>query len=238
MPLQIPIRLVAGALDVGQTKTIQEIYEEMMSKTLGFWDGGTGFQNGGTMPTSNIGPWLEGGTQWKFWNTVTGTYDLTTFPTGMVTMFGGMFDVPSGWLLCDGRQFGTGDYEPLFQAIRYTYITDADKTGGNPTDPTKFRIPNFSGRSPIGEGTEGVSRALGGKYGSASVTLAANQIPPLTIGLQARARIPESATPSATDFIPQVGETKRTNVASYDNADQQPVDVTHPSLGIKFIIKY
>lgn len=238
MPLQIPVRAVAGALPTNIQMTPQVFSEEILKRASFFWDGAIGFQNGGTMPTSNVGPWLNNGTEWMFWNVVTGTYDLTVFQTGDIKMFGGSVDESKGWLLCDGRQFGTTDYPALFGVLGYTYLTDSDKSGENPIDPTKFRIPNFQGRSPIGVGTEGITRALGGKYGTSTLTLAANQIPPLTIQLQARDRIPGSASPSPTDYLPQVGADKRSDVASYDNADQQTVDVTHPVLGINFCIKF
>lgn len=237
MPLQIPVRAVAGALPLGVPMTPQELSEAILERASFFWDGAIGFQNGGTTPTSNIGPWLKGERDWTFWNTLTGAYDLTVFETGDIKMFGGSIDEARGWLLCNGRQFATTDYPALFGVLGYNFLNDADKSGGSPIDPTKFRIPNFQGRSPIGVGTEGVTRELGGRYGSAAITLAANQIPPLTIQLQARDRIPGSASPSPTDYLPQVGADKRSDVASYDNSSQQTVDVTHPVLGINFAIR-
>jgi microcystin-dependent protein len=195
MPLQIPVRAVAGALPTGTQWTPQQLSEEILKRASFFWDGAIGFQNGGTMPTSNVGPWLKGGTDWMFWNVATGTYDLTVFQTGDIKMFGGSIDESKGWLLCDGRQFATTDYPALFGVLGYNFLNDSDKSGGTPIDPTKFRVPNFQGRSPIGVGTEGITRTLGGRYGASTVTLDPNQIPPLTIQLQARNVKPDAATP-------------------------------------------
>jgi microcystin-dependent protein len=68
--------------------------------------------------------------------------DRTDFyPVGGVALFAGTLPENVGWLLCDGREFNTRDYEELFAAIGNIY-------GGA---SGAFRIPDYRGRFLRGE---------------------------------------------------------------------------------------
>jgi hypothetical protein len=64
--------------------------------------------------------------------------------------------------------------------------------------------------------------------GAKEVTLVAQQIPPLGISMAARDRIPGSASPSAIDFLPQIGATLQNGVVSYENTNQSAVSTIGP----------
>ena len=71
---------------------------------------------------------------------------------GEVRMFAGS-SLPSGWLWCNGAQYIRVDYAELYAIIGLTY-SDGIGSGGNTISSTSyFRVPNLSGRIPIGSGT-------------------------------------------------------------------------------------
>jgi microcystin-dependent protein len=82
------------------------------------------------------------------------------FPVGMIVAFAGSGD-PAGWLLCDGRQPGSGaagqPYEALFNAIGTTY-------GGS--SATTFLIPDLRGRTVVGPDNMGTGAGGAGRLGS------------------------------------------------------------------------
>ena len=84
-------------------------------------------------------------------------------PPGSITSYAGA-TVPSGWLLCDGATLNKADYPELFSAIGYIY-------GGAGEN---FRIPNCSGRFPLGKSG---SHALASTGGSETVALTTAQLP-------------------------------------------------------------
>lgn len=56
--------------------------------------------------------------------------------TGVVVPFAGV-NAPTGWLLCDGSTYNTGEYQRLFQVIGYKY-------GGS---GSTFKVPDFRNRT-------------------------------------------------------------------------------------------
>ena len=56
--------------------------------------------------------------------------------TGVVVPFAGL-TAPSGWLLCDGKNYNTSEYYKLFQVIGYTY-------GGS---GSTFKVPDFRNKT-------------------------------------------------------------------------------------------
>lgn len=84
-------------------------------------------------------------------------------PPGSITSYAGN-TVPSGWLLCDGSTLNKNDYPELFSAIGYIY-------GGS---GNSFKLPNLSGRFPLGKSS---SHPLAETGGSETVTLTTAQIP-------------------------------------------------------------
>ncbi|HJK49721.1 MAG TPA: tail fiber protein [Methanocorpusculum sp.] len=84
-------------------------------------------------------------------------------PPGSITSYAGN-TVPSGWLLCDGSTLNKNDYPELFSAIGYIY-------GGS---GNSFKLPNLSGRFPLGKSS---SHPLAETGGSETVTLTTAQMP-------------------------------------------------------------
>lgn len=68
---------------------------------------------------------------------------VPTNPPGVMLPYGGN-TAPSGWLLCDGKQYRIADYPQLYDAIGYNF-------GGKSTLPVGyFKVPDFRGRVPMG----------------------------------------------------------------------------------------
>lgn len=185
----IPITFTMGALPQGVQFTTQEYADAIAARLIGSVEN-IGFQNGGPEPTSDVGPWLKNGNQWRFWNPITGKYDLGVFdpgdimPTGRETI-----DETRGWLLCDGRQFDVDQYPLLWDAIKYNFNLSSDNSGGVPIDNTKFRIPD--GRERYFTGATNASQ-VGDLVGN-------NSIVPGWTGIN------PSPNPNNSKFYPWVG---------------------------------
>lgn len=91
------------------------------------------------------------------------------FPTGTITLFSGT-SIPNDWLVCDGSQYNVSAYSDLYDQI-------GTKFGG--TSGENFRVPNFAGRSLVGQKVSasgsGIDGTIGSWFGSTSVTLSSAQ---------------------------------------------------------------
>lgn len=155
-------------------------------------------------------------------------------------MFGGNF-APAGWALCDGQLISIAENETLFQLIGTTYGGDGQVT---------FSLPDLQGRIPLHQGNgPGLStRTLAESFGSESVTLNANQIPPHNHSIQASPTVGNSTGTSnstiAAGTIGRVYTNDNTpanlgdlNAGTIANAGgSQPHDNMMPYLCINFII--
>lgn len=74
-------------------------------------------------------------------------------PVGGVEMFAGA-NVPSGWLVCDGRAVSRSTYSTLFNVIGTAY--------GSGDGSTTFNLPDFRDRVPVGGGTSYSRGSAGG----------------------------------------------------------------------------
>jgi hypothetical protein len=74
-------------------------------------------QQGGVLPTSNVGPWANND-EWWFWSASQGAYERSAdgVPVGMMTWWGGQ-GAPANWVVCDGSELSRSDYNALFQVI-------------------------------------------------------------------------------------------------------------------------
>lgn len=87
-------------------------------------------------------------------------------PPGAMWAFGGP-NPPPGWLMCDGTSYLIADYSNLFAVISNRY-------GGDGT--TNFKVPNLTGKFPIGvAGTKPVNETGGG---SETKSIAVTNLPP------------------------------------------------------------
>ena len=72
-------------------------------------------------------------------------------PIGAILAYGGT-TAPTGWLFCQGQQVSRALYSELFAVIGTTY--------GSGDGSTTFNLPDFRGRTAIGEGTGTASGAV------------------------------------------------------------------------------
>ena len=73
-------------------------------------------------------------------------------PIGTIVPFGGTV-IPSGWLLCDGRELLIADYNPLYSVIGFQFKDSGQVQSGN------FGLPDFRGRFPLGADNMGGTSA-------------------------------------------------------------------------------
>ena len=89
---------------------------------------------------------------------------------GEIKMFGGNF-APQGYALCTGQVMTVAQNDALFGLLGKAF-------GGDGL--TTFCLPNFSGRSPVGQGSlpgNPTPFALGGTGGAETATLTAGNMP-------------------------------------------------------------
>lgn len=85
---------------------------------------------------------------WKFFtNQGTEKTVVEETPAGIITGFSGTA-APQGWLLCQGQELLRSSYPALDQAIGITYGPYTNGSGAAGT--THFRLPDLSGRAPVG----------------------------------------------------------------------------------------
>ncbi len=92
---------------------------------------------------------------------------------GEIRMFAGSYN-PENWIFCDGQSLNVNQYEALFSLIGTTY-------GGDGV--TTFKVPDFKGRVPVGQGTNTTTnppltpRVIGQSGGEEYHTLTAAEMP-------------------------------------------------------------
>lgn len=103
---------------------------------------------------------------------------------GEIRLFAGTF-APQYWAPCDGRALPVRDYEPLYSLIGNTW-------GG---DMQMFKLPNLSGRVPIGAGkAPGMTERVLGQSGGAVEAMA--EVTPHNHQFMASKEAATSADPS------------------------------------------
>lgn len=117
---------------------------------------------------------------------------------GTITVFGFNY-APQDWALCQGQTYQVSQYEALYSLLGVIY-------GGSASQ--NFKLPNLSGRMPIGTGPAQPAYNLpaynpGQIGGQQNVTLTSNNLPPHTHGGTAMkvafnaAGVPTPATPAS-----------------------------------------
>lgn len=91
-------------------------------------------------------------------------------PVGAILPYGGN-EPPEGWLMCDGTNVSRLGYSRLFAVFGTTF--------GQGDGETTFSLPDFRGRSPMGDGQgpELSLRTLGQTLGEETHTLSVQEMP-------------------------------------------------------------
>lgn len=145
--VNFPLTFSLAPIPTGEALDANAYGQQLVANLQAFISGNflTG-QIGGSAPTQNVGPWLNGNTWW-FWDPGTSTYvqqSLTSsLPSGSILAFGGI-TAPTGFLLCDGSSYLISDQTALFNAIGTLYGTAGGGT---------FRVPDYRGRVLLGAGS-------------------------------------------------------------------------------------
>lgn len=94
---------------------------------------------------------------------------VADMPIGSIIAYAGS-EPPEGWLLCDGELYEVYDHPDLFEVVEFTYGGNAAKTA--------FRVPDLTGRVPVGaKPLSWYCAELGQMGGEAEVTLTESQMP-------------------------------------------------------------
>jgi microcystin-dependent protein len=93
-------------------------------------------------------------------------------PVGSIVVYAGS-KAPQGWLMCDGALYDIAVCPELFKVVGLTYGSNAAKNA--------FRVPDLTGRVPVGLGSTDASAAycngLGQTGGQAQVSLSISEMP-------------------------------------------------------------
>lgn len=152
-----------------------------------------------------------------------------------IIMFGGNF-APRGWALCQGQILAISQNTALFSLLGTTY-------GGN--GQTTFALPDFRGRSPVGQGQgPGLANVdLGEQGGSENNTLTLNNLPQHTHPFSAPSANTAADATKPNGNVPAQGGSYTSvpnGVMGAGNTGiaggSQPFSLRNPYLGINFII--
>lgn len=173
-------------------------------------------------------------------------------PIGVIMPYVGI-DTPSGWLLCDGAEYRTGDFYDLFQVIQFKF--------GSNVSTGFFRVPDLRGRTPLGADNMGGTSAgvvsagyaedIGLPGGSEKQTISRENLPEhehdlrgdinqfYTIRNNANAPEDDQAivydAPTGTELgqaLPKSGGILK----DINEEIEQPMDIMNPTLTVNYII--
>jgi microcystin-dependent protein len=159
-------------------------------------------------------------------------------PVGEIKFFGSSA-LPVGYLACDGSAVSRTTYAELFARIGTAY--------GSGDGSTTFNVPDYRGRTPIGDGTgPGLSsRTMGQSIGAETHTLTEAQMPTHSHGFwnDGSAQMFTVGNPGDSRYRP-ININNNTNFNSPNGngitytGSSQAHNNMQPSLVCKFGIKY
>ena len=186
---------------------------------------------------------------------------VPTNPAGSIMPYAGIIDsdhpLPTGWLICDGREVSQLEWPLLFDAIGFSYKDAVDVSDGG---DTLFAIPDLRGRFPLGLDNMGGTPAnrvtglqaseLGNNGGSSTTTIDIENLPEHEHDLRASNGdqfyaindVPKNANsagesikydaPTGTD----VGQALGSSGGILSNTKGQAMDTMNPFMAINYII--
>ncbi|HUW61601.1 MAG TPA: tail fiber protein [Candidatus Bathyarchaeia archaeon] len=166
---------------------------------------------------------------------------LNGLPPGSLVPYAGA-EVPTGFILCDGRAVSRTTYEGLFLAIGVVW--------GAGDGSTTFNVPDFRGKTTVGAGDDNspdlTARALAHVGGEETHVLTVAELPPHThTFLDDLLWSPGSGTPQYLIAGGVVGfrkvenpDTTTAGVAGTPGALSTPITNMPPFAVVNYIIKY
>jgi len=174
---------------------------------------------------------------------------------GEVRIFAGS-SAPRNWVFCEGQEFSVEDNPLLFSVLSNTY-------GGDGV--TTFKVPDMRGRVPVGLVSAvdapllGLTdRPLGTEFGSETITLTENQLPPHSHpvdeallllgegdGVSGVGEGNSLATAGVGDIVPNIYnsvaptipmDTGTLSVVVGDTGVGDPIEISQPSITMNYII--
>jgi microcystin-dependent protein len=97
--------------------------------------------------------------------------------SGMITQYAGT-SLPNGWLWCDGGDTQVSTHQNLYNALTSNGTVFPYGPNTNANGVIYFKVPNFTGRVPVGkDDSQTEFDALGETGGTKNVTLTTAQMP-------------------------------------------------------------
>ena len=148
-------------------------------------------------------------------------------PVGTIVMYSGLVS-PSGWLLCDGSSYDVSTYNALYAIVGFTYGQNG----------TQFRVPNLSGRVPVGLPPQGYTGTIGTQLGDIggedTHTLTIPEMPSHNHNYQLSNN---SQTATGNGSIPFM-ITSTNSTATTNTGGGLPHNNLQPYIVLNYIIKY
>jgi len=150
---------------------------------------------------------------------------LSNMPAGIIAPYAGS-TVPTGWLPCDGTAVSRTTYAGLFAAISTTW--------GSGDGSTTFNVPDFRGRTLIGDGTGSglTARTLAGSGGEETHTMTLSEL----------VSHDHTVTSYANDVNGDIGRgsggTSTSGIHTTSTGSSTPFNVMQPYKVVKYIISY
>jgi microcystin-dependent protein len=174
-------------------------------------------------------------------------------PPGIILPYGGN-TAPTGWLMCDGREYDQDEWKELFAAIGFNFKPESE------VQNNYFAVPDLRGRMPLGADNMGGTSAnivqsnsadvVGAKDGAETKTLDISQIPDHQHDLQDASNNQyyvyqdrrDTTIDSKAEAVPGVGDGNAQRIPNSGgiqdrkSAPTAPVDIMPPYVTINYII--
>lgn len=158
MAVPVPIDLTVAAAPQGWGGYLPDFLNLVVESISGQLDPSFLIgRTGGSMPTHDIGPWFDSGSnEWWWFDPTTGQYQPGEQGTaiGTIALWGGQ-NIPANWLLCDGSSVSRYTYSRLFQAVGETWGPGDGQTsfGLPPGGVIFFNAATFNALQQVSLGT-------------------------------------------------------------------------------------
>lgn len=203
-------------------------------------------QVGGAMPSSDVGPWVNGDEWWYYVPGYGYQPSEQGCPVGTIAMWGqkgGTNVVPPRWLLCFGQQLSIANYPRLFNAVGYTW--GAAGTGNFRLPPSGrffMNAQNFFAAAGVPIDSGYPNWGLGAQGGAQQTLIPANALPTLQVTvpylqpdiIDTGINLPNLQGGTGNGYDYPVTDDQGNPVGK----NQQPIPIMPPFVLVDYIIKY